>query len=540
VTTLEFKQEGRYRLGFDAGGTKAGGEGPKVKVILGDKELGTWEIRDPQYQPGTTEVEVTIDHPGNQRLSLAFINDFYDPDHPDPEKRDRNLLIDSVSITGPLDKPRPPKPESHRRIYGERSSGESEEAWASRVFTRFARQAFRRPLETGEAERYLHFVRLAKKEGRSVEHGIQHGLEAMLVSPAFLFREEPQPEPDNPERIQPVNEHVLASRLSYFLWSSMPDDTLMGLADESGLRVNLNREIDRMLDSPKAGEFIKHFAGQWLQLRDLATTRPSRKVFPKFPPGLQGDMARETTMLFSHMVRENRPVTELLDADYTFVNERLARHYGIKGVRGNEFQRVSLGNNQRRGILGHGSFLMVTSHPTRTSPVLRGKYVLENLLDMAPPPPPPNVPQLTPPARHGKGLSLREQMEKHREDPGCASCHALMDPIGFGLQNFDADGSWRTTENGKPIDVSGELTDGLKFEGPDELRSMIIAHHKEDFIRSMASKLLTYALGRGTDWYDKPAIDRIVAETEASGMGARDLIHAVVRSVPFQYRRGDG
>lgn len=540
TTTLNFPKPGNYRLSIRAAGTLGGKEGPDMKVRLDENNLGSWEIRDSLEEPGLTEIEIHIDHAGKRQLAAGMTNDWFDSDYPDPAARDRNLLIREVILTGPLDGPRPPKPQSHRRIYGERRSGESDDAWATRIFSKFARRAFRRPPDPGEAERYIQFIRLAREEGRSFEHGVRHGLEAMLLSPAFLFREEPQPEPDNPGRIHPVNEHVLASRLSYFLWSSMPDPALMKLADEGQLRANLHREVERMLNSPKAEQFVHNFIGQWLQLRDLRTARPSRRAFPRFNLALRGDMARETGLLFTHMIREDRPLTDLLEADYTFVNERLARHYGIEGVKGDDFRRVSLADHPRRGILGHGSFLLVTSHPLRTSPVLRGKYVLENLLDMAPPPPPPNVPQLTDPEAHGKGLSLREQMEKHREDPGCASCHALMDPIGFGLQNFDADGSWRTKENGKPIDASGQLGDGQAFQGADDLRKLLIQHHEDDFLRSAASKMLTYALGRGTDWYDKPAIDRIVQETRDGDLGTRALMHAIVRSVPFQYRRGEG
>jgi hypothetical protein len=541
-TPLEFPRAGRYQLLIQAGGLVVAGEGPKVRIQLDDIELATWEVRETDDKSHSTTLQINIDvsHSGKQKLSLTFLNDYYNLDHPDPSHRDRNLLLRSVTLTGPIDKARPPKPKSHQLIYDERRSGESDDAWATRIFTTFAKRAFRRPLEKGEAERYLHFIRLARQEKQGIEHGIRHGLEAMLVSPAFLFREEPQPEPDNPDRIHQVNEHVLASRLSYFLWSSMPDPELTKLADNNQLRAHLNQQINRMLNSPKSGEFITHFIGQWLQLRDLPSAGPSNKVFRNFARGLQDDMARETTLLVTHMLRENQPISDLINADYTFLNERLATHYGIAGITGHEFQRVSLADHPRRGILGHGSFLLVTSHPLRTSPVLRGKFVLENLLNMAPPPPPPNVPQLTPPTQHGDSLSLREQMEKHRDDPACASCHALMDPIGFGLQNFDADGSWRTTENGKPIDVSGELFDGIKFQGPDELRRLLLKHHQNDFIRSMASKMLTYALGRGTDWYDKPALDGIVNETISAELGTRDLIHAVIRSVPFQYRRGDG
>jgi len=539
-TSVDFQKPGRYRLSVRAGGTPGAKEGPNMQLRLGEQDLGTWEIKDTLDRPGATDIEISIKQPGRKKLSAIFLNDWFDANYPDPAARDRNLLIREVTVTGPLDGPRPPRPESHRRIYGERRSGESDEAWATRIFSDFARRAFRRPPEPGEAERYLHFIRLAHEEQRSFEYGVRHGLEAMLVSPAFLFREEPQPEPDNPQRIHPISEHALASRLSYFLWSTMPDPSLSKLADEGKLRANLNQEVERMLNSPKAEQFVRNFTGQWLQLRDLSTARPSRRSFPRFAPVLKADMARETGLLFNHLIRENRPLTDLIEADYTFVNHRLARHYGIEGVKGDAFERVSLDEHPRRGILGHGSFLLVTSHPLRTSPVLRGKYVLENLLDMAPPPPPPNVPQLTPPGKHGKGLSLREQMEKHREDPGCASCHTLMDPIGFGLQNFDADGSWRTTENGKPIDASGQLGEDRKFQGADDLRKLIIKHHRDDFLRSVSSRMLTYSLGRGTDWYDKPAIDRIVRETKEQNLGTRALIHAITQSVPFQYRRGEG
>ncbi|MGE9270807.1 MAG: DUF1592 domain-containing protein [Verrucomicrobiales bacterium] len=457
-----------------------------------------------------------------------------------PAHLERLLATARLALDEALDRnPTPPHSKSHQAIFGERQQEESNESWATRIFKSFAKKAFRRPLDPGEAERYLHFISLAQDEGRSFEQGVRHGLEAILISPSFLFREEPQPEPDNPNHIHAVNEHTLASRLSYFLWSTMPDRELTQLADQGTLRENLDEQVDRMLSSPRARQFVDHFTGQWLQLRDLRATRPSNRAFPDFDQSLRGDMARETRMLFSHLVRHDRPITDLIDANYTFVNERLADHYGLAGVEGDEFQQVSLDSTPRRGILGHGSFLLVTSHPSRTSPVLRGKYVLENLLDMAPPPPPPNVPQLTSPKKHGNKLTLRQQMEKHRDDPGCASCHALMDPIGFGLQNYDADGSWRSEEHGKPIDVSGELDGGLKFHGADELRSLLLHHYEEEFLRSVASKMLTYALGRGSDWFDKPAIDQIVNHTQANELGTRAMIRAVIDSVPFQYRRGD-
>ncbi len=531
---------GQYRIVVDAGASRAGDEAARLELVINERTVAGWDIRHPLEKVGSYEFNFTLGKAREFPVTVSFTNDLYDPEAADPTRRDRNVLITAIRLDGPLDGPRLPKPESHRRIFGDRPDGAADEAWATDIFRRFARCAFRRPPREGEAERYLHFVRLAKEDGRSFEEGVRHGLEAMLVSPSFLFREEPQPEPDNAERIHRIDEHALASRLSYFLWSTMPDERLLKLADEGRLRDGLDAEIDRMLESDRAREFVRNFAGQWLQLRDLASTYPSRRAFPRFDNKLRDFMRTETEMLFGHLIRADRPLTELLDADYTFVNEPLARHYGIDGVSGRDFRRVSLENTGRRGLLGHGSFLLVTSHPLRTSPVLRGKYVLENLLDTAPPPPPPNVPQLTPPEKHGEGLSLREQMEKHREDPACSSCHALMDPIGFGLQNFDADGSFRTEEHGRPIDASGQLVGRQKFEGADELREVLLRDHRHDFHRSVASKLLTYALGRGTDWYDKPAIDGIIRETEKAGGGTRAMIKAVIRSAPFQYRRGEG
>ncbi|MCU0795511.1 MAG: DUF1592 domain-containing protein [Akkermansiaceae bacterium] len=538
-TTFEVKKSGRYRLVVTAGGTLGADGPPTMDVHFRGKKLGTRDVDAPLDRASHHSFEVEVQRPGKVEVAVDFTNDRYDPDHPDPDKRDRNFLLERVSLVGPLDAPPLPKPESHRRIYGERRSGESEESWALRVFTDFGRRAFRRPVRDGEAERYLGFVRLAKMDKLGIEHGIRLGLEAMLVSPAFLYREEPQPDPGNAAGIHRIDEHALASRLSYFLWSTMPDDRLLKLADEGKLRDNLDAEVNRLLDSPRASALVENFGGQWLQLRDLRSAEPSPKAFPKFDRRLREDMRRETEMLLEHLIRHDRPLAELLDADYTFINERLARHYGIPDIRGREFRRVSLKDPHRRGLLGHGSFLLVTSHPLRTSPVLRGKFVLENLLDTAPPPPPQNVPPLTSAEEHQDGLTLRQQLEKHREDPNCSACHALMDPIGFSLQRFDADGSWRDLEAGQPIDDSGELLDGRKFKGPAELREILLSRHRSDFHRSAVTKLLTYGLGRGTDWYDKPAIDAILAETERHGGGTRAMIHAVIHSVPFQFRRGD-
>jgi mono/diheme cytochrome c family protein len=537
LARFEARRPGRYKVTVTACGTKGAEVSPLMELKVDGQKIHEWAVDAPMNQPAEYSHELRFEKSGPVTVGMAFTNDFWDENFPDPARRDRNLMVNSVTITGPLDGPPPPKPESHRRILVDRRDGENDRAYALRVLNLFARKAFRRPPREGEVDRYLELVALAETEG--VEHGIRLALEAMLVSPAFLYREEPQAEPDNADKIQEIDEHALATRLSYFFWSTMPDARLMDLAGRGELRKNLDGELDRLVRDPRSRQLVSNFTGQWLRLRDVAASQPARREFPRFNPRLREAMRLETEMLFSHVVKEDLPMSTLLDASFTFLNDDLARHYGIDGVQGDDFRRVDLADSRRHGILGHGSFHLLTSYPLRTSPVLRGKYVLENLLDTAPPPPPPNIPQLEPPSRHGDQRSLREQMEKHREDPSCSSCHALMDPIGFGLENFDASGAWRDEENGKPIDSSGELIDGRKFQGVEELRKVLVTDHRSDFHRSVASKLLTYALGRGLDWYDKPAIDRIVSETEAAGGSSRAMLRAVVRSVPFQYRRGD-
>ena len=533
-----FRKPGLYKITVRAGGSKGGEEWPNMLLKLGGHLQGNWTVDTDYGNPKGFSKQVRISKPQELPIAVAFTNDFWDPKL--PRNRDRNLMIQDVTVEGPLDGPRKAKPRSHQFIFGQRAEGITDEQYATEVFKRFARRAFRRPPEKGEAERYLHFVRIAKDQHQDVEVGIRQGLEAMLVSPAFLFREEPQPEPDNAERIHTISEHTLASRLSYFLWSTMPDERLMKLADEGKLRANLKSEVDRMLAHPKSAQMVDHFTGQWLQLRNLTSRNLARNEFPNFKRGVRFTFASETRHLFRHLVKHNRPLTELLTADYTYVNETLANHYGIKGVKGKHYQKVSLEGTPRRGLLGHASFHMITSHPTRTSPVLRGKYVLENILNQEPPPPPPNIEQIDPTSAENKGKTLREQMELHRQKPDCASCHNLMDPIGFGLENFNADGTYRKEADGKPVDASGTLASGRSFVGADELRQILIEDHKADFHRAVATKMLTYAIGRGVDWYDKPAIDQIVKETEAAGGGTRDIIHAIIRSVPFQKRRGEG
>ncbi|MBC7980437.1 MAG: DUF1592 domain-containing protein, partial [Armatimonadetes bacterium] len=404
------------------------------------------------------------------------------------------------------------------------------------VMKRFTERAFRRPLLEGELERYQYFLKSAHAQGENVDYAIRQALAAVLVSPAFLFREEPAIGGNQGGR-ELITEHALATRLAYFLWSTMPDEKLLDLANRGALRENLHEEIKRMVASERSGGFVENFVGQWLQLRNMDLVAPNRRVYPEFNGELANDMRSETEALVRQVIAENLPIHTLLSADYSFINERLAKHYGIGGVQGEEFRRVSLSDTPRRGLLGHGSLLTLTSHPSRTSPVLRGKYVLENILNRPPPPAPPNIPSLDDRKEHGDSKSLREDLEQHRKDPACASCHALMDPIGFGLENFDGIGRWRDEDRGKPINAADKMVTGQKFTTGQEMRDIIINDYRKEFHRAVAVKMLTYAMGRGVEYYDRPAIDGIVMKAERADGRFIAWITAIAESVPFQYRR---
>ncbi len=431
-----------------------------------------------------------------------------------------------------------PGSETHTRLVPPRPPGQDVRAWATGILENFALRAFRRPSEADEIERYLGLVDAAIERGEDPGFGLRDAFEVMLVSPWFLFRGElpgDDPGTDRGNKVL-VDEFALASRLSYFLWSSMPDDRLLELAGRGRLRASLDEEITRMLASPKADALVSDFAGQWLQLRDVPLLSPDLKRFPDFDSSLATDMRRETEELLKLVLRENLPIHTLISADFTFVNERLARHYGIPDVDGDEFRRVALGS-ERRGILGHASILTLTSYPTRTSPVLRGKYILETILDTPPPPPPQNIPPLESATADAGAASLRAELERHRSDPNCSACHALIDPLGFGLEAFDAIGRFRASENNRPIDTSGELLDGTVFAGPAELLEILATRYDDRFLHAITTRMLTYALGRGLTPLDRPAIGEIKTKTRENESRIIPLIRAVIHSVPFQYRR---
>jgi hypothetical protein len=402
-----------------------------------------------------------------------------------------------------------------------------------------ARRAYRRPVADADTEVLLRFYRDGRSKG-GFEAGIGMALRRILVSPEFLFRVERDPASAPPNTAYRISDLELASRLSFFLWSSIPDDELLDLAERGRLKdpAVLEQQVRRMLADARSKALVTNFAGQWLYLRNIQKVVPDPEAFPEFDENLRQAMKTESEMFFESLLREDRPVTDMLSADYTYLNERLARHYGIPNVYGSQFRRVSLDDETRSGLLGKGSILTVTSYTTRTSPTFRGKWLLENILGTPPPPPPANVPSLKDRDEGGRILSVREQMEQHRSDPACSGCHARMDPLGFALENFDAIGRWRTSSGAgnTPVDGSGVWPDGTKFTGPAELRTILLERRAE-VLHTVTSKLLTYAIGRGVEHYDAPAVRKILRDAEPGAYRWSSLVMGVVNSTPFQMRR---
>jgi hypothetical protein len=447
--------------------------------------------------------------------------------------------IHIVEISGPFDGDTKPSEEARAKtITCAHEAGAHVEGCERQIVGDFARRAFRRPVTGEEIEPYLGLFEQAHQGGASFEEGIAGALQAVLVSPDFLFRIEQAGSPAPVEGAELLSQHELATRLSYFLWSSTPDDELLRLADAGKLRrpETLQAQVARMLRDPKAIALVRNFGGQWLETRRMESVTPDRDRFPEFEDYLRMSMERETDLLFQHIIREDRPILDFITADYTFLNERLAEHYGIEGVEGHEFRRVDLTGRPRSGVLGHASVLTVSSYANRTSPVLRGKWVLENILNAPPPPPPPGVPVLDE-QQAGVSASLREQLEQHRSNATCASCHARMDPIGFGLENFDAIGKWRTKQGEFEIDAAGELPDGRTFDGPRDLVNLI-SEDRGDFTRAITEKMLIYALGRGLERYDRRTVREIAAAVAAQEYKFSSLVLEIVRSAPFQMRQG--
>ncbi len=447
--------------------------------------------------------------------------------------------IDTVTITGPHDARVGDTPSRDRIFVCEPATEADEPGCVRQIVATLARRAYRRPVTDAEVATLLGFYEVARADGRGFEAGVQRALQRLLVSPDFIFRIEHDPADAEPDSIYRISDLELASRLSFFLWSSAPDDELLATAEAGRLREPgvLDQQVARMLRDQRAQALVANFAGQWLYLRNVPHTIPDARRFPDFDDNLRAAMRRETELLFETIAREDRSALELLTARYTFVNERLARHYGIPNVYGSHFRRIDLPDDSPRGgLLGQASILMVTSYPNRTSPVLRGKWLLENILGSPPPDPPADVPPLEESSGEGHAQSMREQMLLHRANPVCASCHKVMDPLGFALENFDAVRAWRATDADAPIDATGALPSGVPFDGPGELRDALL-HDPSLFVEVVTERLLTYALGRGVEYYDHAAIRAIGRAAAGDGYRFSSLIQGIVESVPFQMRR---
>ena len=476
-----------------------------------------------------------------------------------------HAAIERVEIAGPYDRAGPGDTASRRRIFtcrpgadaaggpddaagaraagagaaGARTVAVDEDGCASEILTALGRRAYRRPLDDRDLATLLAFHEQGRAEG-GFEAGIRKAIERLLVAPEFLFRIERDPPGAAPGTAYRLSDLELASRLSLFLWSDIPDEPLLAAAEAGRLGEpgELDRQVARMLADPRARALVENFASQWLQLGRVRGVIPDADVFWEFDENLRADMERETALFLESQILGDRGVMELFDADYTFVNERLARHYGRDGVYGERFRRVPV-EGERAGLLGHASLLTVTAYPTRTSPVLRGKWLLDNVLGMPPAEPPADVPALEENHAGASPRTMRERMERHRANPACAACHRMMDPPGFALEHFDAIGRWRAAdEYGAPVDAAGALADGTAVDGPAALRHAVLAH-ETSVVRTVTEKLLTYAVGRGMESFDQPAIRRIVRDAEAGGYRWSSIIRGIVESVPFQMRRSE-
>jgi mono/diheme cytochrome c family protein len=474
---------------------------------------------------------------GDHTLRLGFIDDPFVKTLAQDEiyKDSVNKWIGAVTVIGPFASTGE-KPSRKKILVCDPATGPR---CVDRILATLARRAYRRPVTGTEVAALKKFVDMAVADGQSVEQGIGLAIQAMLVSPHFLFHIERDLYPNDPGRMHRISDVELASRLSYFLWNSMPDDELLSLAERRRLNVPevLDAQVKRLLADPKSEAMAENFAGQWLEIRNLDAIKPDPQKFPAWGPDLRDAMKAETRMFFDTILRENRPIGEFIDARYTFLNELLAKHYGIEGVSGPEFRRVDLTTPERGGVLTHGSVLAVSSYPTRTSVVIRGKYILQNILGAPPPPPPADVPALDEQAV-GTTASLRKQMETHRTNAICASCHSRMDPLGFALENYDAIGKWRTMDGGFPVDSTGVLPGGKKFSNSAEMRQ-ILSERVPELTRTLTEKLLIYSLGRGLQRYDRPTVNGIARKVAASGYGFQTLVQEVVRSLPFQSRRAE-
>ena len=524
---------GEYEISLDTWGNQGGDDLPNLSIRVDGKEVLSKGI-EAENEGEAEHIAVKLDLPaGDVEIAAHFTNDFWIP-----QVADRNLAVDALSIAGPLTEESVTRPALYQKLIAGHEPGR---AHAEELTDWILSRAYRRPPESAERAALLGLYDAIVAEGESHEFALRQMLTGVLMSPSFLYRRAQHPEPTNPQLVYELNDHELASRLSYFLWSSMPDDELRALAEQGALRNDdtLKAQVRRMLDDPKSDALVRNFAGQWLLLRNLPMIDIDRELYPEFSENLRTDMETEARLFFGDVLRSGRPIRDLIDAQDVFVNERLASLYGLEGVRGDAFQRVPLDDTSvRGGILTLGATLLVTSNPTRTSPVKRGLYVLEHILGTPPPPPPPDIPRLETSAEGlGEAATLRQQLAAHLTDASCVTCHQRMDPIGLAMENFDAIGAWRDAYTDAPIDAFGVLPGGVEFDGPSELKA-ILMDRLDAFREHLTSEMLTYAIGRGVEPFDRPAIRKISDETRENDDKLAAMIESIVLSGTFRTCRG--
>ncbi len=511
---VELSEAGKYRITVKAGAQQAGDEPAKFEVRMAGKTVGAFSVTAKNQTPQWFHVDADLPA-GSHEIQVWFLNDFYD----EATKADRNLWIHELKIEGPAGKGL--------------LQAEAVPALVEKMGTRL----FRRPMPEDEKTKWQAFAAMAMKEGEKPLGALGFVLEGMLVSPGFLFRGDPQPVGEAKDGAAFIDEYSLASRLSYFLWSAPPDTRLLDLAAKGELRKDLPAEVKRMISDERAWALTENFAGQWLQIRDMDIVSPDTKRFPEWKGGVGFSMKKESQLFFDHILRENCSIIDFLNADYTFADKKLAAWYGLKDFKGDKFQMVSLAGTPRGGILTQGSVLTLTSSQTRTSPVKRGKYLLENILGTPPPPAPDGIPPLDEAKLKKAKMTLREQFAEHRSNASCAGCHAFLDPMGFAFENYDAIGRFRTEEKDLPIDATGQLVRGQQFKDMSELRAILARDMADDFTRNLSENLLTFALGRGLEHSDKPAVKEIARRTKEGGYKFQEMFQAVIESVPFQKMR---
>lgn len=530
---INFPESEELTIRIVGRGQQAGNEPVKMSVYHNRRKVGQYRLEKDDLPE---KVEVARRFPkGKSSLKIIFDNDFYEPTHPDPSRRDRNLIVESVSLIRQQSAAKNSK--LHERFFFVRPAKKSEEeATARKLLSVWASRLFRRPAGDEEVERLYQIYAATRRDGESFEKGMQYSLQAMLVSPKFLFRVERPPTADGSPR--KLNSYELATNLAYLIWVSAPDEELLKIAYEQDLQVDeaLREQTKRLLRDPRAERLAENFAEQWLQLRALSDFTPDLDRFPGAEQELFTDMRRETLMFVAEVIKRDGSVLELLDGEFTYVNRRLANHYGIKASTKDDetFVRVDLKGTNRGGLLTQGSVLSATSNPTRTSPVKRGKWIMENLLGDVPPPALPDVVPLEDQELTG---NLREQMEQHRRDPNCASCHEVMDQLGFALENFDAVGKWRTADEWGDVNPEGQLPSGEVFRGAVELRMLLLERKKTQFVRCLTEKMMIYALGRGLQYEDQCAVNEILVRLRENDYRFSELILGIVESKPFRQRQ---